>query len=193
MRESLKTAARAAAFVAVLPSLVIYFLKSQVLGADRALEGSTQFLALMPGIAGQYLRQAFLARTLAGCAPTATVSFGTIFSKAGARIEDRVYVGPGGFLGLVHIERDVLIGSGVHITSGRETHGTGDPTRPIREQEGNRTLVRIGAGSWIGSGAIIMADVGANAVVGAGAVVTKAVPDGVVAVGVPATVVRTRA
>ena len=77
----------------------------------------------------------------------------------------------------MHIERDVLIGSGVHITSGRETHGTDDPTRPIREQEGNRTLVRIGAGSWIGSGAIIMADVGANAVVGAGAVVAKPVPD----------------
>ena len=176
-----------------VPSLLCYFVKSRVLGADRALEGSTQFLALMPGIIGQYLRQAFLARTLAGCASTATVSFGTIFSKAGARIDDRAYIGPGGFLGLVHIERDVLIGSGVHITSGRETHGTDDPTRPIREQEGNRTLVRIGAGSWIGSGAIIMADVGANAVVGAGAVVAKPVPDGVVAAGVPATVIRTRA
>jgi len=192
MRESLKTAARAVAFLAVLPSLLCYFVKCQVLGADRALEGSTQFLALMPGITGQYLRQAFLARAIAGCAPTATISFGTIFSKAGARIDDHAYVGPGGFLGLVHIERDVLIGSGVHITSGRETHGTGDPTRPIREQEGNRTLVRIGAGSWIGSGAIIMADVGANAVVGAGAVVAKPVPDGVVAAGVPATVIRTR-
>ena len=53
--------------------------------------------------------------------------------------------------------------------------------------------MRIGAGSWIGSGAIVMADVGANAVVGAGAVVTKPVPDAVVAAGVPATVIRTRA
>ena len=141
-------------------------------------------LALLPGIWGQYLRQAFLARAIAHCAPTATISFGTIFSKAGARIDDRAYVGPGGFLGLVHIERDVLIGSGVHITS---------VTKPIREQEGEATLVRIGAGAWIGSAAVIMADVGANSVVGAGAVVTKPIPEAVIAAGVPAVVIRPRA
>ena len=103
-----------------------------------------------------------------------------------------MYIGPGCSVGLVHIERDVLIGSGVHLTSGRQTHGSADPNRPIRDQEGALTLVRIGAGAWIGSGAIVMAAVGANAVVGAGAVVAKPVPDGVVAAGVPATVIRTR-
>jgi virginiamycin A acetyltransferase len=192
MRESLKSVARAAAFLAVLPSLASYFVRSSFMGRDRALEGSTQFLALMPGISGQYLRQAFLAQTLSGCAPTVTVSFGTIFSKAGARLDERVYLGAGCTLGLVHIEQDVLIGSGVHITSGRDTHGTDDVTRPIREQEGRAELVRIGAGSWIGSGAIVMADVGANCVIGAGAVVTKPIPDAVVAAGVPAGVIRPR-
>lgn len=192
MRESLKSVGRAAAFLAVLPSLATYFIKSSFMGRDRALEGSTQFLALLPGISGQYLRQAFLARTLTGCAPTATISFGTIFSKSGARLDDRVYVGAGCALGFVHIERDVLIGSGVHITSGRDTHGTDDPTRPIREQEGQAELVRIGAGTWIGSGAIVMADVGANCVIGAGAVVTRPIPDAVVAAGVPAGVIRPR-
>lgn len=192
MRELLKSTARVLALVVVLPALGSYFLRSLVLGRDRALEGSTQFLALVPGIVGQYLRQAFLAQTLDGCSSSATVSFGTLFSKTGARIDERVYVGPGCFLGLVHIERDVLIGSGVHITSGKETHGTDDPNLAIRDQEGRTELVRIGAGSWIGSGAIIMADVGANSVVGAGAVVTKPIPDAVVAAGVPATVIRPR-
>ena len=192
MRESFKTLARAAALLAVLPSLASFAVRASVIGRDRALEGSTQLLALVPGILGQYLRGAFLARVLAGCAPTATISFGTIFSKAGAQLDDRVYIGAGCTLGLVHIERDVLIGSGVHITSGAETHGTDDPSRPIREQEGRAVLVRIGQGSWIGSGAIVMADVGANAVVGAGAVVTRPVPDSVVSAGVPATVIRPR-
>jgi acetyltransferase-like isoleucine patch superfamily enzyme len=192
MRDVLKSAARALAFVIVAPALISYAVRSGVLGKDRALEGSSQLLSLAPGVLGQYLRQAFLARVLAHCAPTATVSFGTIFSKAGARIDENAYVGPGCFLGLVHIERDVLIGSGVHITSGRQTHGTGDVTKPIREQEGQPTLVRVGAGAWIGSGAIVMADVGANSIVGAGAVVTKPVPDAVMAAGVPATVVRQR-
>jgi acetyltransferase-like isoleucine patch superfamily enzyme len=121
-----------------------------------------------------------------------TIGFGTIFSKAGARIDDRAYIGPGGFLGLVHIERDVLIGSGVHITSGKQTHGTADVTRPIREQEGEATLVRIGAGAWIGSAAVVMADVGAHSIVGAGSVVTKPVPESVLAAGVPAAVIRAR-
>ena len=107
-----------------MPALLSYAIRQRVLGRDRALEGSTQALSLVPGLVGQYLRRAFLAQTLAHCHATAIVSFGTIFSKAGARIDERVYVGPGCYLGLVHIERDVLIGSGVHITSGRQTHGT---------------------------------------------------------------------
>ena len=192
MRETLKSLARGTAFVFVLPALISFFIRTSIIGRDRALEGSSQMLALIPGIVGQYLRQAFLAQTIAGCAPTATISFGTILSKTGARIDDNAYIGPGCSLGLVHIGKDVLIGSGVHITSGRDTHGTEDPNVPIREQEGKLELVRIGAGSWIGSGAIVMADVGERAIVGAGAVVAKPIPDAVVAVGVPATVVRTR-
>ena len=193
MRESLKATARAAALLVVLPQLLSFSLRSAFMGRDRAIEGSTQWLALVPGLLGVYLRKAFLSRALAHAAPTATVSFGTTFSKAGARIDEHVYVGPGCVLGLVHIERDVLIGSGVQITSGSQTHGTGDASKPIREQEGTPALVRVGAGSWIGSGAIIMADIGANAVVGAGSVVTKPVPDSVVAAGVPAVVIRPRA
>jgi acetyltransferase-like isoleucine patch superfamily enzyme len=90
------------------------------------------------------------------------------------------------------IERDVLVATGVHILSGARLHGTGDLARPIREQAGVVGHVSIGAGSWIGAGAVVMADVGRDAVVGAGAVVTRPIPPAVVAVGVPAKVIRTR-
>jgi acetyltransferase-like isoleucine patch superfamily enzyme len=192
MREAVKAALRGVSFVLVLPAVVSFFVKSAVLGKDRALEGSTQTLAMIPGLPGQYLRRAFLSVALANCAPSVVVSFGTIFSKAGARLDDNVYIGAGCFLGLVHVERDVLIGSGVHITSGAHTHGTGDASQPIRDQEGVQTLVRIGVGSWIGSAAVVMADVGANSVIGAGAVVPSSIPDNVVAAGVPAKVLRPR-
>jgi acetyltransferase-like isoleucine patch superfamily enzyme len=78
------------------------------------------------------------------------------------------------------------------VPSGGRTHGTDRLDVPIREQSGARTTVRIGEGSWVGSAAIVMADVGRHCVIGAGAVVTKPVPDYSVAVGVPARVVAVR-
>jgi acetyltransferase-like isoleucine patch superfamily enzyme len=192
MREAIKAVLRALALVAVVPQLISFAVRAAVMGRDRALEGSTQWLALVPGITGQYLRRAFLSRTIAACHESAAVCFGTIFSQTGARIDANAYVGAGCFLGRVHVERDVLIGSGVHITSGRQTHGTADASIPIREQEGARTLVRIGEGAWIGSAAVVMADVGRRSVIGAGSVVTQPIPDDVVAAGVPARVIRQR-
>ena len=192
-RSLLKTLAFGAATVMVSPSLASFFLRSRVLGRDRALAGSTQSLAIVPGVLGQYLRRAFLARTLARCHPSATIEFGTIFSKAGAIIDERVYVGPRCHLGLVHLERDVLLAAGVHVPSGARTHGTDDVSVPIREQEGALTMVRIGAGAWVGSAAVVMADVGANSIIGAGSVVTAPVPASVTAAGVPARVLRDRA
>jgi len=180
------------ATLAVAPAVVSYCVRGAIFGHDRALEGSTQAFSLIPGIVGQYLRRAFLARVLACCDWTVTVEFGTIFSRAGSRIDAGVYIGPGCHLGLVHIERDVLIGAGVHIPSGQETHGIDDLSRPIREQPGRPRMVRIGTGSWIGSGAIVMAEIGRESVVGAGSVVSRPIPDRVLAAGVPAKVIRIR-
>ena len=163
-----------------------------LLGPDRALEGSSEWLSMLPGVGGQYLRRAFLAWTLAECHPSAVIGFGVLFSRAGARIGPNVYIGPRCHIGLAHIERDALLAAGVHVTSGTQTHGTDDPSRPIREQTGELTLVRIGEGAWIGSAAVVMADVGRETVVGAGAVVAKPLPERVVAAGVPARVLRTR-
>ena len=172
MKEFLKAAARAAATVAVAPQLVSYRIRAAIVGPDRALEGSTQLLSLVPGLLGQYLRRAFLSHVLAGgCASSAAIEFGTLFSQAGSRIDEGVYIGPRCHLGLVHLEANVLLAAGVHVPSGAHTHGT-DLSSPIREQPGRLRRVRIGAGSWIGSNAVVIADVGRDTIVGAGAVVT---------------------
>lgn len=192
MRHALKTAAFWIATAAVAPALLSYWIRALVIGRDRALEGSTQALALVPGLIGQYLRRAFLTRVLAACDRTVTVEFGAIFSRVGARLDANVYVGPRCHLGLVHLERDVLIAAGVHVPSGPSTHGIDDLTLPIREQPGTPRIVRIGAGAWIGSAAVVMADVGAHTVVGAGSVVTRPLPDFVLAAGVPARILRAR-
>lgn len=192
MRSGLKRLMLGAATVAVLPALVSYWIRRAFVGADRALETSTQTLSLLPGTIGVYLRTAFLARVLDACDATANVHFGTVFSQAGTRLDAHVYVGPFCHLGLVHLERDVLIAAGVHIPSGPHTHGTARLDIPIREQPGTRTMVRIGEGSWVGSAAVVLADVGRQCVIAAGSVVTRPIPDFSVAAGVPARVMRSR-
>jgi acetyltransferase-like isoleucine patch superfamily enzyme len=191
-RNILKALFRLFALVAVSPALLTYWVNAQFIGRNRALESSSQLLSLLPGISGQYLRRAFLQQVLAGCHSSALVEFGTLFSQAGAILEENVYVGPRCQLGLVRLERDVLLASGVQVPSGGKTHYFDDPTRPIREQGGERRLVTVGAGAWIGAGAIVLADVGAGTVVAAGSIVTKPLPENVIAAGAPAKVIRSR-
>jgi acetyltransferase-like isoleucine patch superfamily enzyme len=192
MHRAVKTAARLAAFILIAPRIAAYRCWSLILGTDRALESSTQAIARIPGIRGQYLRRAFLVGAGVRCHASTTICFGSILSKHGAILDENVYVGPNCHLGLVHLERDVLLAAGVHVPSGAHIHGTDDPTRPIREQEGRLTRVCIGAGSWVGSGAVVLANVGRNSIVGAGSVVTTPVPDAVIAAGVPARVIKER-
>lgn len=192
MKPALKAIAFGGATVLALPCLVSFLVRSRLWGRERAFEGSSQALSLLPGILGQYVRRAFYARTLAACHRSVTIEFGTLLSKPGARLDENVYVGPACHLGLVHLERDVLVGPGVHIPSGPRTHGTERTAVPMRGQPGARTLVRVGAGAWVGSNAVVMADVGAHAIVGAGAVVTAPVPEYSVVGGVPARVLESR-
>lgn len=192
MRAAIKAIARGIALLAVSPALLSFHLRALAIGKDKALEGSTQALGLVPGLCGEYMRRAFLSQVLAACDSQAVIGFGTLFSSAAARIDANAYIGPHCNLGLVHIGANALIASGVHIPSGRNTHGIDDLTVPIREQKGSRVLVRVGPGAWIGNNAVVMADIGADAVIGAGAVVTSPIPPDTIAAGVPARVIRVR-
>ena len=191
MKEFLKATARAIATVVMLPALASFKLRALVMGPNRALTGSSQMWSLVPGLLGQYLRRALLSKVLrGGCAASAVIEFGVLFSQVDSQIDEGVYIGPRCHLGHVHLERDVLLAAGVHVPSGAHTHGTDPATTTFRDQPGDLRQVRIGAGSWIGSNAVVMADVGKYTVVGAGAVVTRPLPDRVIAAGVPARVVK---
>ena len=192
IRSAVKRLAHAVALLVVAPMIASFYFRGWLVGRRRALSASTQLLALVPGLTGQYLRRAFLGCVLAHCDRTCAIEFGSIFSDPDARIDAGAYVGPYSHIGLAHIERDALLGAGVHVPSGPMTHGFADVTRPIREQPGTPSLVTIGAGAWVGSGAIVMADVGCGTIVAAGAVVTRPLPEWVIAGGVPATVLRSR-
>lgn len=65
---------------------------------------------------------------------------------------------------------------------------------PVIEQERPSRGITLGEDVWLGAGAKVMdgVTIGDHVVVGAGAVVTEDLPAGVVALGVPARVVRSR-
>lgn len=90
----------------------------------------------------------------------------------------------------ISIGDDVFTGPYVYITD--QNHGYSDPDVPIGRQWPSNAAVSIGAGSWLGAGAIILpgAVIGRNVVVAAGSVVRGVVPDCCVIAGVPARVVR---
>jgi acetyltransferase-like isoleucine patch superfamily enzyme len=103
------------------------------------------------------------------------------------RIGDRVFINSGTMLFSVCeivIGDDVALSSEVYITD-TNSHGLegGDPFE---------APVRIGAGTWIGTRAIILPGVtiGRRVVVAAGSVLTRDVPDDVLVAGNPAKVVR---
>ena len=80
MREAAKWLAHMLATVAVTPWLLSYVTRRLFFGSNRAFEGSSQALALLPGMMGSYLRRAFLVRVLTSCERTVTVEFGVLFS-----------------------------------------------------------------------------------------------------------------
>jgi len=114
-------------------------------------------------------------------------------TEAVVSIGDRCLIGKGsGIVGHERIEigDDVFTGHQVYITDAN--HGYEDPDLPIGRQFAPPRPVRIGSGSWLGHGSIVLPGVtiGEHVVVGAGSVVTDDLPDFTVAVGNPARVVR---
>jgi len=192
MRAALKGIAEVLATIVVLPPYLLYRVQAGVSGAERAFPGWSQAFSLLPGLTGVYLRRAFYRLVLRRCARDAFVGFGTILSHPTASIGRTVYVGAYCCLGDVTLEDDVLLASRVSIANGARQHRIDRLDVPIREQPGEWPHVTIGADTWIGEGAVVLADVGRKCVIGAGAVVIDPIPDYAVAVGVPARVIRYR-
>jgi acetyltransferase-like isoleucine patch superfamily enzyme len=109
------------------------------------------------------------------------------------RVGDRCVIGRGSHIIAHHslvIGDDVFTGPYVYITD--QNHTYTDTETPIGRQWPVNSGVSIGAGCWLGAGAVILpgAQIGANVVVGAGSVVRGLVPDHCVVAGVPGRIVR---
>ena len=159
---------------------------------ESAFLGACESIARVPGYRGQYQRLMFYKSLLRHCGENVFIGWGTVFSMREAAIGDRVYIGRNCNLGFAELRDDVMLADGVVVLSGGHEHSTDVSQGSMHDQKQSFRQVTIGQGTWVGTGAIVMESIGKECIIGAGAVVNRSIPDGAIAVGVPAKIVRYR-
>lgn len=192
MKRQIKLCMRVLFTLLSLPFFLIYSTASLLGFRDPIFSSLSQSLSLLPGLTGSYLRAAFYHLVMTRCDIEVVIGFGTLFSQQDTEIGHGVYIGPQCNIGKSKIEQNCLLGSGVHVLSGKGQHNFDDLDIPLREQGGEFTKVVIGEDSWLGNGAIVMANVGKKSIVAAGAVVVNDVPDYAIVAGNPAKIIKMR-
>ena len=166
--------------------------------ARRAVAAAAYALVgrnLHPRLRAGYGVRNFLARELsAGVAPSAQIGSGVMLSrgvvlKEGAGIGSETW-----FLGAGEVVLGRRLKMGPQCLFITNDHPVPPAGRSFEEQGGSQGAIIVGDDVFIGARATILPGVhiGDGAAIGAGAVVTKSVPDGGVAVGNPAKVIRVR-
>ncbi len=188
MLKSVKLSVFALAWLLVSPAIAVAWLERRLSRSEQVFSFFAQWLALAPGLPGAYLRGAYYFGTLAECSWETHIGFGSIIVRRAARIGWRASMGAYCVIGHADIGEAVMIGSRVSVPSGKRQHL--DESGALSGEKGQFDRVGIGAGCWIGEGAILLADVGPRSIVSAGAVVTQPMPAGSLVGGNPARVIR---
>ena len=115
-----------------------------------------------------------------------------LFAQQDTEIDSGVYIGPNCNIGSCKIGKNTLLGSGVHIMSGKKQHKFDDPDLDIKDQGSVLEKISIGEDCRIGNGALLLASVGNKCVVGSGSVVTSEISAYSIVAGNPAKIVRSR-
>ena len=190
MRAKLKVVIFTLASILISPLLLGVWIERAYSKHENIFKGASQFLSLAPFHFGTYLRSAFYAHACTSVDRETTIGFLTLLSQSDTEIGKHVYIGAQSNIGSCRLGRDCLIGSGVHILSGKRQHDFSNRDQPIRLQGGVYQKIQIGENCWIGNQATILANIGAHSIVAAGAVVVDDIPPNVIVAGNPARVLR---
>ncbi len=190
LKSVLKSFFNLLSLILVSPLALLEKLYSLFSSSEKLFQTYGQLLSLIPGLTGVYLRRGFYFLTIKHCSLDCYISFGTLLTHKETEIRKGVYLGDYCEIGKANLGENVLIGSNVDIISGKYTHFFSNTAQPIRQQGGAFKQIQVGADSWIGNSAVILANLGERCVIGAGSVVVEDLPSGSVAVGNPARVIR---
>jgi len=186
MKNLFKRAVLYVSCILVSPLILLNILGKLVGKGAPAFILSSQCLSMAPGLPGDFLRRAFYMYSLSSVGRDAVISFGSIFSKRTAEIGNCVIIGAYCVIGNVRFGDHVLVASRVSLMSGKYQHGSALVSTTVCPDKG----ISIGSHTWIGEGAIVGANVGSGCIVAAGSIVMRDVPDGYMAAGNPAKLIR---
>ena len=173
LRSLLKGALNGAALVLASPCALTCAIEAALSsGSHSIFQFWTHVLAIVPGTPGRFLRRGFYRLTLDHCADDVTIEFGTLFSRRSTRLERGVYIGAYAMIGSAWIHEDALIGSRASLLSGGHQHELLPSGRWSSTDHSKLTRIDIGRNTWVGEGAILMADTSEGCMVAAGAVVS---------------------
>lgn len=148
----------------------------------------------IPGLVGLALRYVLIRAMCRRCGQNIAIYPNThIFHIENLELGDNVSIHPMSYIdaaGTIKIGSDVSIAHGVTVMS--STHVEGAANSVIRNNAVDFRSVSIGSNVWIGAKATILCgiSIGDHSIIGASSVVTKPIPAGSMAHGVPAKIIR---
>jgi len=152
----------------------------------------SQIFALVPYLFGIIVRYEFYRFSLASCGRNVNIGFGTVFLYRDISIGNNVLFGMYNTVHHCDVGDYVLIADGCRFLSGSQYHRFDRTDIPMALQGGRLKRITLSDDVWVGTNAVVMANVGQGAVIAAGSVVVDDVADYDVAGGVPAKRLKSR-
>ncbi|EEU9595635.1 acyltransferase, partial [Escherichia coli] len=180
------------AFVKYVFSPVCFFMYFLYVIKIINYKTSTQILAFVPGTIGLLIRQFYYELTLTSCGKNLRVFWGAYIVYPDVMIGDNCTIEEFCIISKCRLGNDVILAARVSIMSGSKHHDINDITKTFGESKAEYRTIHLGNNLWIGTHAVIMNDIGDHTAIGAGSVVTRAIPEMVVAAGVPARIIKHR-
>ncbi|MFD2161875.1 acyltransferase [Paradesertivirga mongoliensis] len=141
---------------------------------------------------GIRVRYIYYKLTLKSLGRDVKFKYGTFCQYPNAVIGNRVLFGYYNAIGEVIIGDDVIVGGFVNFVSGTKQHSFDDDSQPISTQKAaGRVTINIGSDVWIGSNAVVAADVGSRCVIATGSILVRPAENRSIYGGNPAKLIRT--
>jgi len=152
----------------------------------------SQFFALFPYLIGTIFRYEFYRFSLTQCGQNVFIGFGTVFLYRDISIGDNVLIGMYNTIHHCDFGSYVLTAEGCRFLSGARYHHYDRRDLPMARQGGSLKRIVVSDDVWVGTNAVVMADIGNGCIVGAGSVVVDDVVAESIVGGVPARLIKPR-